>query len=115
MPESSIEDPKVAVALAQIRGSIDQLTSTVALRLTHVENEAGRIDRKAQAAHDRADTSHEKLRTELIVKIETLQNAVDELEEWKQRVVGAAAALGMVGGSAASLFWWVLSRVAEAG
>jgi hypothetical protein len=121
MPDS-LDDPKVAVALARVEGSIVQLTETVALRITHVEHDLRRVDAKATAAHTRADATHDKLRDELSAKIADLQHSIEEmdgsirnLELWKQKIVGAVVAVSALGGSAASIVWWAFSRVAEGG
>jgi hypothetical protein len=114
MPDS-VSDPKIAVALARVEGSIKQLTDTVALRITHVENDLARVDRKAESAHTRLDVGVDKLRGELVGKIASLQGTVEEFEKWKQRVVGFSIALGAVGGGAGGLVFSAFSRAVEGG
>ena len=114
MPDT-VTDPKIAVALARVEGSIKQLTDTVALRITHVENDLNRVDRKADSAHQRLDVGVDKLRGELVGKIGSLQGTVEELEQWKQRVIGFSLGLGALGGGVGGLISIAFSRAVEGG
>jgi hypothetical protein len=107
----SINDPKMAVALARIEGSIVQLTETVALRITHAESEIARVDRRAGSAHERLDVAHDQLRSELTTEIRTLKSTVDELEQWRAQVVGFALGLGALGGVLGGVVSALFSKV----
>jgi hypothetical protein len=122
MMPGSIEDPRVAVAISEMSGSIKQLTEAVGLRLGHVERDLSRVDVKASAAHERLDVTQERLRGELSSRIGALQTTVkeldgtvEELEHWKERVVGFSLGLGALGGGVGGLIATLLSKAVQGG